>query len=193
MVIKAPDCKSIHRFILVRYFHTQGVSFMQCPRTGSLLKTVKLGKIEIEISEKCAGIFFDNLELERFDEQHEIEGEVLIKHLSQFKPTVIKKDARINCPKCEDIVMMRRFYSPKHIVEVDECPGCAGIWLDAGELDLIRKHFSTESERLVMCDQLTKEVDRHPDVLKQRKEYDQRMSKLEIFSKVLNRLVSTRY
>jgi len=166
---------------------------MKCPRTGSLLKRVKLGKIEIEISEECAGIFFDQFELERFDEKHEIEGEVLIKHLSKFKPIVLKNDSRINCPKCENVVMMRRFYSPKHIVEIDECPGCAGIWLDAGELDLIRKHFSTESERLAMCEQLTKEVDLHPEVLKHQKEYDEKMSKLETLSKILNRVVSRRH
>lgn len=163
---------------------------MKCPRTGSVLKTVKLGKIEVEISEECAGIFFDQFELALFDEKHEIEGDVLIKHLSQFKPSIIKNDARINCPKCKNIVMMRRFYSPKHIVEIDECPGCASIWLDIGELALIREHFSTETERAAMCEQLTKEVDRHPEVLKQRKEYNEKMSKLETFSKLLSRLVS---
>ena len=102
----------------------------------------------------------------------------------------MNKNTTVNCPKCKDIVMMRRFYSPKHIVEIDECPGCAGIWLDAGELDLIRALFSTESERLAMCDKLIKEVDRHPNVLKQRKKYDEKISKLETFSKVLNRIVS---
>lgn len=163
---------------------------MKCPRTGSVLKTVKLGKIEVEISETCAGIFFDNLELEKFDEKHEVEGEVLIEHLKQFKPLVLNYDSRINCPKCKNTVMMRRFYSPKRLVEIDECPGCAGIWLDAGELELIRENFSTESERLAMCDQLIKEVDRHPEVLKQRKEYKETMGKLETFSKVLNPLVS---
>lgn len=165
---------------------------MKCPRTGSLLKTVKLGKIEVEISEECAGVFFDNLELERFDEKHEIEGEVLIKHLSQFKPIAIKEDSRIKCPKCKDTVMMRRFYSPKHIVEIDECPKCAGVWLDAGELTLIREHFSTEPERLAMCEQLTKEVDRHPEVIRQRQEYDETMSKLEAFSRLLHQIVPNR-
>ena len=142
------------------------------------------------MSEQCAGIFFDNIELERFDQHHDIEGKVLIKHLEQFSHQTLNADSRINCPKCKDIVMMRRFYSPKHIVEIDECPGCAGIWLDAGELDLIRALFSTESERLAMCDKLIKEVDRHPNVLKQRKKYDEKISKLETFSKVLNRIVS---
>lgn len=30
---------------------------------------------------------------------------------------------------------------------VDECPGCGGFWLDAGELGRIRTQFNTEEER----------------------------------------------
>jgi Zn-finger nucleic acid-binding protein len=43
--------------------------------------------------------------------------------------------------------MMRHFYSVKQRVEVDECPGCGGYWLDVGELTGIRKEFKTEEER----------------------------------------------
>ena len=45
---------------------------------------------------------------------------------------------RLRCPKDPDVVMMRRFYSPKRQVEVDECPACGGIWMDAGELAAAR-------------------------------------------------------
>lgn len=166
---------------------------MKCPRTGSPLKTVKLGNIEVEISEKSGGIFFDQFELERFDEQHEIEGEVLIKHLNKFETVAVKEDARIKCPKCKDVVMMRHFYSPKHIIEIDECPSCAGIWLDAGELTLIRKHFSSEEERKVMADQLTKEVKRQPEVLKHQQEYEERMEKLGVIRRILKILAPNRH
>jgi len=30
---------------------------------------------------------------------------------------------------------------------VDECPKCAGFWLDAGELAGIRSEFATQEER----------------------------------------------
>ena len=33
---------------------------------------------------------------------------------------------------------MRRFTSVRREVAIDECAGCAGIWLDAGELEAIR-------------------------------------------------------
>ncbi len=43
--------------------------------------------------------------------------------------------------------MMRHFHSMKRAVELDECPQCAGVWLDVGELRLIRSQFSSEEER----------------------------------------------
>ena len=42
---------------------------------------------------------------------------------------------------------MRHFHSVKRGALVDECPRCAGFWLDAGELAAIRTEFATEKER----------------------------------------------
>jgi Zn-finger nucleic acid-binding protein len=54
---------------------------------------------------------------------------------------------RRTCPRCDQIVMMRHFYSPRRRVEVDECPNCGGFWLDAGELALIRNEHANEPEQ----------------------------------------------
>jgi len=43
-----------------------------------------------------------------------------------------------DCPKCTGVKLKRRYFSAKRRVEVDECPGCGGCWLDAGELEKIR-------------------------------------------------------
>jgi len=43
--------------------------------------------------------------------------------------------------------MMRHFFSVKREVELDECPGCGGMWLDAGELGKIRSLYGSEEER----------------------------------------------
>lgn len=120
---------------------------MKCPRTGDDLTVVKVGKIAIEISEKCGGVFFDNRELEAFDEQHEKRGKVLVDHLKQFTPPKLNLSERISCPKCESVVMARNYYSPRNQVEIDECPGCGGIWLDYGELEKLRRLFPTQQER----------------------------------------------
>lgn len=47
---------------------------MKCPRTGSQLKTIKVGGIAVNISEQCGGVFFDNLELSKFKSVSDIRG-----------------------------------------------------------------------------------------------------------------------
>lgn len=37
---------------------------------------------------------------------------------------------------------------------VDECPQCAGFWLDAGELHAIRKEYASEAERKAAAEAL---------------------------------------
>ena len=106
---------------------------MKCPRTGSNLRRLELGGIGVDVSEHYGGIFFDNYELENFDERHELVGKVLAEHLaSTAVATTIDITERIKCPKCIDPFMMRRFYSPQRLLEIDECPACGGLWLDAG-------------------------------------------------------------
>ncbi|HED35255.1 MAG TPA: hypothetical protein ENJ08_13750 [Gammaproteobacteria bacterium] len=84
-------------------------------------------------------------ELKKFDEVHEEAGGELVKYLKKHKNTNKNLDARIYCPKDIDVVMMRRFYSPKNSIEIDECPQCGGIWLDTGELEKIRTLFPNQS------------------------------------------------
>jgi len=106
---------------------------------------------------RCGGIWFDNLELKKFDEPHESDGEVLL-DIEQDPSIVVDRTKRLKCPKCDDVVMMRHFFSVKKEVEVDECPGCGGFWLDAGELRKIRSLFNTEEERHKAADEYFSEV-----------------------------------
>ena len=119
---------------------------MKCPRCSNELTEVTAGTTVVEVCKNgCGGLFFDNFELERFDEQHENAEDLL-----NMKPTEgvnINTEERIKCPKCADITMMRHFFSMKKEVELDECPSCGGVWLDNGELENLRSQFKTESER----------------------------------------------
>ena len=95
----------------------------------------------------CGGIWFDKRELQKLDEHSEVDVGIF----SQIKADqTLKVDMqkRLDCPKCpRKIVMMRHFHSVKRRVEVDECPGCGGFWLDLGEITLIHENFSSEAER----------------------------------------------
>ena len=129
---------------------------MKCPRTGSQLKKVKVGGITVNVSEECGGVFFDNLELSNFHNSSDIRGEALAKHIRQFNSHLLNEKERI---KCTDIVMMRRYYSPLKVIEIDECPCCAGIWLDTGELEEIQNNQLSGAElarlRMEMIEQTT--------------------------------------
>jgi Zn-finger nucleic acid-binding protein len=54
--------------------------------------------------------------------------------------------------------MWRHFASVKREVSVDECPACAGFFLDHGELNALRDQFATEDERAEAAQQLFDEM-----------------------------------
>ncbi len=128
------------------HINKQGMSLMKCPRTGTVLKTIKVGGIKVEVSESCGGVFFDNFELDNFKSSKDPRGNALVNHLKQFSKSLPNERERISCPKCSDTVMMRRYYSPLKVIEIDECPGCAGIWLDTGELEKMQDNELSERE-----------------------------------------------
>jgi Zn-finger nucleic acid-binding protein len=105
----------------------------------------------------CGGVWFDNFEIKKFDEPHESAGEALLE-IERDENITVDRTKRLKCPKCDDMVMMRHFFSIKKEVEVDECPNCAGFWLDAGELRKIRSLFDTEEERHQAAEQYFSEV-----------------------------------
>jgi Zn-finger nucleic acid-binding protein len=39
----------------------------------------------------------------------------------------------MRCPKCGEPLKARSFQK----IEIDQCTGCGGIWLDAGELESV--------------------------------------------------------
>ncbi len=120
---------------------------MNCPACGNILEQLIVSDVTLDVCKGgCGGIWFDNYELKKFDEPHEYAGDEIL-DIERDDSIVIDRTQQINCPKCEDIVMMQHFFSVKKEVEIDECPGCGGIWLDAGELAKIRSLFESEEER----------------------------------------------
>jgi len=120
---------------------------MKCPACDNQLQQMTVSDITVDVCKGgCGGIWFDNFELKKFDEPHESAGQALLE-IQRNKSVTIDHKKKRKCPKCQNIVMMRHFFSVKKQVEVDECPSCAGFWLDAGELTKIRSLFNTEQER----------------------------------------------
>jgi uncharacterized protein len=120
---------------------------MKCPACKKNLAEVSVSGLTVDVcKDGCHGIWFDNYELEKVDETHESAGEKL---LDFSPPPQLNTDhsAKRSCPKCQQGVMHRFFFSVRKEVEIDECPNCGGTWLDTGELARIRAEFKTEKER----------------------------------------------
>ncbi len=120
---------------------------MKCPACGKELQEKTVAGIVVDVCENgCGGIWFDNFELGKVDEQHESAGESLL-DIARDENVVVDYTQKRICPRCEDQPMMKHFSSVKREVELDECPSCGGFWLDYGELGKIRDQYVTDDER----------------------------------------------
>lgn len=86
----------------------------------------------------CGGVWFDNFELRRVDDA----GAHEIRSVHRDFALHVDLERRRTCPKCSDQVMFRRYFSRLKRTQIDECPNCAGIWLDAGEFDAIQQELA---------------------------------------------------
>ncbi len=120
---------------------------MKCPACGNDLQTRTVEGITLDVCQGgCGGIWFDAFELKKVDEAHEAAGEALL-DVERNESIPVDHSATRNCPKCSGMVMRRYWFSQNKQLEVDECPQCAGFWLDHGELGKIRSQYATEQER----------------------------------------------
>jgi Zn-finger nucleic acid-binding protein len=139
---------------------------MNCPRDNRPLKEIDINGILVDICEECGGVWFDNQELKKFDEQHEKTGDKLSELMSKYQKGNIDFSQRLKSPKQPDVIMLRHFYSPAKQVTIDVCPATGGIWLDAGELAKMREMYPTEADRQKAGDELVKNVFNSPEFIK---------------------------
>ena len=115
---------------------------MKCPACFNELTEFRVGNLTVDVCQGgCGGIWFDAFELQEVDEEREAAGEPLL-NIQRDERLVVDKSRKRECPRCAGVKLHRHFFSAKRRVEVDQCPGCAGYWLDAGELALIRAEKS---------------------------------------------------
>lgn len=120
---------------------------MNCPACNNLLSQIEVDGIEVDICKNgCGGIWFDKFEFKKFDEPHEEAGVELL-DIPVDKNISVNHDEQRKCPKCNNVPLVRHFFSVKKEVEIDTCYTCAGVWLDLGELNNVRKKFSSEEEK----------------------------------------------
>ena len=129
---------------------------MNCPTCKGTMVEKDFGGVHVDVCETCKGVWFDNHELKKLDEKNEGFGRALEDALSSDYHKVENRP-QIKCPKC-DMNMVERHYFSQTQVLVDECYGCGGFFLDAGEFESIRENHLTEEERDQVIDKILEDV-----------------------------------
>lgn len=126
---------------------------MDCPACGKSMVEEIFGNVHVDVCKNgCKGIWFDWGELKRLDESNEGTGEALEEALKSPRVNDAER-GQLKCPKCGIAMHVHKYSSAKE-VNVDECYGCGGFFLDSGELREIREHHMSHEERDVYIDKL---------------------------------------
>jgi Zn-finger nucleic acid-binding protein len=120
---------------------------MQCPACGNAMTEMTVGSVKVNACKGgCGGLWFDEWAFKKIEEPEQSAGEDLL-NVPQNPAVKVDPEKRRKCPKDTDIVMMRHFWSVDHQVTVDECPKCAGLFLDPGKLADIRNAHENDAQR----------------------------------------------
>lgn len=121
---------------------------LRCPACGKEMQKIFIPSQGVNIDicmDGCGGLFFDNRELQMFDEKNEnIDDIIQAVENNDFKP--VDESLPRYCPAC-GAKMVKNFASIKKEVHIDDCYACGGKFLDNGELTKIRSQYETELDR----------------------------------------------
>src|SRR5688572_27601298 len=107
---------------------------MKCPVCSEPLREKGAAVMTIDVCYGgCGGIWFDAKELSRVDATAAATLHTIWQN-PQFK--VVPSKPRL-CPRCPSQPLTTRWFSDARKVEIDQCPKCHGVWLDAGEFSRI--------------------------------------------------------
>lgn len=119
-----------------------------CPACGKEMEKIFIERANCLIdvcTNGCGGIYFDNREFKKFDENLESIDEIQAKLADKtFKKT--DETFKRVCPAC-GMKMVKNSTSVKGEIIIDDCYSCGGKFLDFGELEKIRAEYPTEEAR----------------------------------------------
>jgi Zn-finger nucleic acid-binding protein len=108
--------------------------FMKCPACKNPLREKGAGGMVLDVCYGgCGGIWFDAAELERVSAR----AATTLHTIWQVPVSNVKLTEPRYCPRCPEQVLDRKWFSDLQKVEIDQCPKCGGVWLDAGEFSRI--------------------------------------------------------
>ena len=119
---------------------------MNCPACASRLSEIQAYGLKVDVcTESCGGVWFDAGELELVDENHERVDSRVLRPLGNQKVAVDRNKQRM-CPRCAGTALKRQLEDTLSDLEIDICSDCHGVFLDFGELNVLRKNNSSRDE-----------------------------------------------
>ncbi len=122
---------------------------INCPACGKPMKKVFLENQDFFVDvclDGCGGIWFDNRELHKVDEQDNDITNLQNAYKGKTFQKVDKTDDRI-CPLC-NAKMVKNYVSAKQEISIDECYLCGGKFFDYQELEQMRNQYEDEDDRI---------------------------------------------
>ena len=113
---------------------------INCPACGAeMIKIFDPGiNMSVDVcANGCGGIFFDDKEYEVFQSNPE-NIEDSLEFLMTPNPVNVDESKFRTCPTC-DSPMVKSYLDGYSRVQVDKCLNCGGVFLDYGELSVLRK------------------------------------------------------
>jgi Zn-finger nucleic acid-binding protein len=113
---------------------------MKCPACKNPLREKSAGDMTLDMCYGgCGGIWFDAHELERVSAR----AATTLHTIWQAPVNPAKLSEPRMCPRCPDQMLERKWFSDRKTVEIDQCPRCNGIWLDAGEFSRVYEELQS--------------------------------------------------
>lgn len=94
-----------------------------CPRDQTPLQEQRAGRVNVDLCPACRGTFLDGIELKRV-----VGDATLALELAGLRGAPPEP---IWCPACDSAM----FLDAVDGIQLDHCPFCLGVWLDAGEVE----------------------------------------------------------
>lgn len=123
---------------------------IRCPACGNKMKKVFIPSAGVNVDicvDGCGGIYFDRKEIQHFQKGNDKSYNEIKKELSEKIFTPVNQNETRVCPVCAAKMVKTKIQGLN--VEIDTCYSCGGIFLDNGELELIRESMKKTSYQKV--------------------------------------------
>jgi Zn-finger nucleic acid-binding protein len=131
----------------------------RCPSCNTLTTRVQEDGVNLQHCDGCHGNWVGHVQLSRLVRMP-VTGDAGKQPLAELAALVSESNSKkvLRCPECRVEMGKSRFHSMVPLT-LDNCPKCRGHWLDAGELNLLRRLYyemlnSTDPELIEMREKL---------------------------------------